>query len=82
MLETLDPMSEAFLDKLGEIKAAVQHHVFEEEGTWFPELKKKASAEDGAHMRKAYLEQFNRYVGGDAAPAREAGVGERPSFTT
>ena len=80
-LETMDPMTEAFLDKLGEIKAAVQHHVFEEEGTWFPELARKASAEDAATMRKNYLEQFERYVGGDAPKTREAGIGERPSFT-
>jgi hemerythrin superfamily protein len=53
-LETLDPMSEDYLDKLEHIRGAVAHHMYEEEGTWFPELKDK--------------EEFDRYVGGGAEP--------------
>jgi hemerythrin superfamily protein len=75
-LEKLDPMSAEFHDKLEHIKGAVQHHVYEEEGTWFPELKDKASPRDQAVLAKRYREEFERYVGADAdesfAPARTA----------
>ena len=38
LLERLDPMSQDYLDKLEHIQGAVAHHVYSEEGTWFPEL--------------------------------------------
>jgi hypothetical protein len=38
-LERIDPRDEAWLDKLEHIRGAVLHHIFEEEGTWVPELK-------------------------------------------
>jgi len=65
-IEKLDPMSEDFHDKLGHIKGAVQHHVYEEEGTWFPELKEKASASDQALLTERYEEEFERYLGSEA----------------
>ena len=39
-------MSQDYLDKLEHIRGAVAHHVYEEEGTWFLELKEKASPGD------------------------------------
>jgi len=39
LLEDLEPMSQEYLDKLEHIRGAVAHHVYEEEGTWFVELK-------------------------------------------
>jgi len=73
-LEKLDPMSADFHDKLEHIKGAVQHHVYEEEGKWFPELKDKVNAQDQSLLAKRYREEFERYVGGDAdesyAPVR------------
>ena len=64
-LENMTPMSQEYLDKLEHIRGAVAHHVYEEEGTWFLELKEKASA----------TEQAKRYVGADGAweQARHAG---------
>jgi hemerythrin superfamily protein len=64
-LEKLDVMSQEFADKLGGIKNALLHHMFEEEGTWFPVLKGKMSSEDQEAMTERYVEEFNRYIGDD-----------------
>ncbi len=66
MLEKLDPMSQDFVDKLEHIQGAVAHHMYEEEGNWFLDLKEKASAADQAAMTARYAEEFARYVGEDA----------------
>lgn len=73
-LETLAPMSQDFLDKLEHIRGAVAHHMYEEEGTWFLELKEKAPADVQAKLTQRYQEEFERYVGNAAAggPMREA----------
>jgi hypothetical protein len=42
------PMTPDFLDRLEHIRRAVAHHMYEEEGTWFLELKEKASESDQA----------------------------------
>jgi hypothetical protein len=63
LLEKLSPMSQEYLDKLEHIRGAVAHHVYEEEGTWFIELKGKLSSTDEATLSKRYKEEFNRYVG-------------------
>jgi hypothetical protein len=63
LLEALAPMSQDYLDKLEHIRGAVAHHVYEEEGTWFLELKEKASAADQTRMTARYKEEFDRYVG-------------------
>ena len=68
-LESLVPMSQDFLDKLEHIRGAVAHHMYEEEGTWFPELKQKASAEIQTKLTKRFVEEFDRYVGRNP-PAR------------
>ena len=67
LLERLDPMRQDYLDKLGHIRGAVAHHVYSEEGTWFLELKKSASAEEQALIASRYKEEFGRYMGADAA---------------
>ncbi|HEX4709485.1 hemerythrin domain-containing protein [Phenylobacterium sp.] len=66
-LETLGPMSSDFLDKLEHIRGAVAHHMFEEEGTWFLELKQKAPADVQARLTQRFQEEFDRYIGDDAA---------------
>jgi iron-sulfur cluster repair protein YtfE (RIC family) len=86
-LENLEPMSQAWLDKLGHIEGAVAHHVYEEEGTWFPELERKASAAVQAKVTKRYKEEFDRYIGGEAkaealshrAAGESRSFGDRPS---
>lgn len=61
-LEKLDPMSQDYLDKLEEIRAAVAHHMYEEEGTWFRDLK-RADGVNEALLTQRYAEEFDRYVG-------------------
>lgn len=61
-LEKLEPMSQDYLDKLEAIRAAVAHHMYEEEGTWFPALKQADGASD-ATLTERYKEEFDRYVG-------------------
>jgi hemerythrin superfamily protein len=65
LLENLAPMSQDYLDKLEHIRGAVAHHVYEEEGTWFLELKEKVSAADQTKLTARYEEEFDRYVGTD-----------------
>jgi hemerythrin superfamily protein len=65
-LETLAPMSQEYIDKLDHIRGAVAHHVYEEEGTWFLEIKEKLSAETQAKLTQRYREEFERYVGSDS----------------
>jgi hemerythrin superfamily protein len=61
LLETLPPMSQEFMDKLDHIEGAVLHHMYEEEGTWFPELREKGEAQ--VTLTRRYKEEFERYVG-------------------
>jgi hypothetical protein len=62
-LERLDLMSQDYLDKLETIREAVAHHMYEEEGTWFLDLKANASEADQAKITQRYKEEFDRYVG-------------------
>ena len=66
-LDELDAMSQAYLDKLEEIRGAVAHHVFEEESKWFLELKEKVPQLDQTKLTVRYSEEFNRYAGHDMA---------------
>jgi hypothetical protein len=69
LLENLPPMSQEFLDKLEHIEGAVAHHVYEEEGNWFLDLKSKLSAADQVKLTQRYAEQFSRYMGKDLKAA-------------
>ena len=62
-LEKLDPLSQEFEDKLEHIKGALLHHMYEEEGGWFLDLKQKSSPEEQEVMTSRYAEEFDRYVG-------------------
>jgi hypothetical protein len=64
-LERIDPADEAWRDKLEHIRGAVLHHMFEEEGTWFLELREKA--EDQDFLTRRFSEEYRRYVFGVAA---------------
>ncbi|MGJ3647503.1 hemerythrin domain-containing protein [Sphingomonas sp. GlSt437] len=63
LLERLDPLSEDYHDKLEHIEGAVAHHVYSEEGTWFPELAASAPADEQARMTERYTEEYSRYLG-------------------
>jgi hypothetical protein len=62
MLEKISPMSQDFTDKLKHIQGAVLHHMYEEEGTRFPELLGKADQQ--VTLTRRFREEFERYVSG------------------
>lgn len=62
-LEKLEPMSQEFEDKLEHVKGALLHHMYEEEGNWFLDLKKQATPEEQDMLTARYMEEFERYVG-------------------
>jgi len=61
--DDLEPMSQDYLDKLEHLRAAVAHHVYEEEHEWFPKLRAIADSRKQTHLTKRYLEEFERYTG-------------------
>jgi hypothetical protein len=64
LLEQLDPASDDWAEKLGHIKGAVAHHVYEEESSRFIHLKRELPADVQAHMTARYSEEIKRYDGG------------------
>ena len=76
LLERLIPLTPAYLDKLEEIRAAVAHHVYEEESSWFLTIQRGASAAEQELLSVRYREEFTRYVG-IAAELRD-GLGAEP----
>jgi hypothetical protein len=66
-LEVIDAMSQEYLDKLEQMRAAVAHHMYEEEGRWFLELQQNVPSLDQKKLTERYTEEFNRYVGHELA---------------
>jgi hemerythrin superfamily protein len=64
-LEYLNPMSQDYMDKLEHIRGAVAHHMYEEEGDRFLDLKKLSSA-DQAQLTHRFKEEFDRYMRTDS----------------
>jgi len=64
LLERLDPMSEDYRDKLEHIEGAVLHHVYSEEGTWYPELVAAIDDEEQVLITQRYREEYRRYMRG------------------
>jgi hemerythrin-like domain-containing protein len=62
LLEKLDPMSQDFLDKLEHIRGAVAHHMYQEESSWFIDLKSELPASRQAEMTQRYREEVERYA--------------------
>ena len=79
-LERIDPATEAWLDKLEHIRGAVLHHIYEEEGTWFLELKEEY--DDQAFLTRRFREEYERYAGtaGAEAAAARGSLQEPRSF--
>lgn len=71
-LDDLEPMSQDYVDKLGHLEGAVKHHVYEEEGTWFPKLKEECGADKAATLTARYQEEYQRYMGGGSAGSHGA----------
>ncbi|MFC3444041.1 hemerythrin domain-containing protein [Sphingobium rhizovicinum] len=61
LLEALDPLSQDWVDKLGQLRGAVAHHVYEEEGSRFLKLHEELPAHVQAHMTQRYREETTRY---------------------
>jgi hypothetical protein len=57
-------MSQDYLDKLEHIRGAVAHHVYEEEGNWFVDLKQKLAPADQTKLTFRYQQEFSRYTRG------------------
>jgi hemerythrin superfamily protein len=64
-LESLDPLSDEWLEKLGHIQGAVQRHVYHEESSWFPKLQQSLPESGQAILTDRYNEEYARYVGED-----------------
>jgi hypothetical protein len=62
LLEDIEPMSQEYLDKLEHIRGAVAHHVYEEEGNWFVDLKTKLPPADQTKITFRYQQEFSRYT--------------------
>lgn len=62
-LDALEPMSQAYLDQLEQIRSAVARHVYAEESDYFPKLKSEADTATQAKLSRKYKEEFERYVG-------------------
>ena len=65
-LETLDPMSQDYLDALEHVRDAVARHVHEEEDNWYPVLARQGGAAEMARLSRRYQEEFRRYMGSDS----------------
>ncbi len=65
LLERLDPSSQDYHDKLEHIRGAVLHHIYSEEGTWYPKLAESAHAADQERATMRYAEEYARYMGED-----------------
>ena len=84
-LERLDPMGKDWREKLEQVQRAVLHHVFEEEGTWFPALQQHLAPAERQRLTRRFMEEFERYTRGSAhhqAPmqmaAQQTGPGSAP----
>lgn len=66
LLEKLNPMSRPFVEKLSHLQEIVVQHMYAEEGSWFLDLKRQASASDQLMLSERYAEEYGRYVGGAA----------------
>lgn len=62
-LDDLVPLSEDYADKLEHLRAAVMHHVYEEESKWFPALRDTGDAAKQSQLSRRFREEYERYAG-------------------
>jgi iron-sulfur cluster repair protein YtfE (RIC family) len=60
-LESIDPGSVDWHDKLTAIRDAVAHHVYHEEATWYPRLHQATAASDTARLTARFAEEYGRH---------------------
>lgn len=63
LLDYLPPMSQEYMDKFEHLRGAVLQHIYQEESSWFIELKDKAA--DSSFLTQRYLEEFARHYDQD-----------------
>ena len=63
ILESLDPMSQEWRDKLEHIQGAVTQHIYQEESSWFPDLVRNVSSDKQQLLTKRYGQEFDRNSG-------------------
>lgn len=64
-LEKMDPMSEEWREKLAHIEGALQQHMYQEEGSWLPDLVQNLPPAEKARMSRRFAEEYERYCGTD-----------------
>jgi hypothetical protein len=62
LLEYVRPMSQEYLDKLEHLRSSVLHHMYEEEGKWFLELKARLTLAEQDVLSVRYAEEFERHL--------------------
>ncbi|HEY9028589.1 MAG TPA: hemerythrin domain-containing protein [Burkholderiaceae bacterium] len=65
-LETMDPMSQDYIDKFEHVRGAVMHHMYSEEDDWLVDLARTEDPALHARLGARYAEEFDRYMGPDA----------------
>ena len=68
-LDDLQPLSKDYTDKLEHLRAAVMHHVYEEESKWFPALREQGGAAKQSQLSRRFREEFERYTGAASSAA-------------
>ncbi|MFL6699556.1 MAG: hemerythrin domain-containing protein [Vitreoscilla sp.] len=66
LLAATEPMSAAYEEELASLQDAVNWHILDEEGSWFPALARSGDAALQARLGDRYLGEFDRYMGPDA----------------
>ncbi|HEY2683070.1 MAG TPA: hemerythrin domain-containing protein [Steroidobacteraceae bacterium] len=73
LLEALDPMSQEYIEKLEELDKAVRHHVYEEEGKWFIDLKQRLPQTDQDRLTQRFHDEYSRYKPTNDAATEQVG---------
>ena len=66
-LEKLDPMSKDWQEKLAHIQSALQQHMYQEEGSWLPDLVENMPAGEKTRLTQRFVEEYERYCGTGSA---------------
>jgi iron-sulfur cluster repair protein YtfE (RIC family) len=77
-LDDFEPMTQDYLDKLEHLRAAVAHHMYEEESKWFPQLREHDTATQ-ARLTQRFTEEFQRYMGSTSTGQDSAAGGAQIS---
>lgn len=77
-LEKLDPMSNEWGEKIDHIRSALEQHMYQEEGSWMPDLAEKLPQADRTRLTERFVEEYERYCGdGSARQGAMAGAAHR-----